>query len=298
MTEAATERARVRLTLVRRLEGVLGRVRGARTLRLARLALLPALLPACAPPPRMCFTEGDCGRAACVAGRCLASGATAAVLSSRRLLLDPVEIGWVRRGSGGSGNPATDVAVLGREDAARLFLRFDVPLPREATLVEGFLLLERAPGLDADTEPLALHVESVEGRWDARSLSWAQQPAVVGVGAARTTVVPAVAGIVRLDIRPLLERWRRRGREGDPASGGLAVVAEPAGPSGSASPSGLPVALVPLDVPPDQGDPVLQPEARPSTQPPSAFEPRAPLQAGPGDPRRQVQGPRLELYVR
>jgi len=240
----------------------------------------------CVPPPRMCASESDCGsQASCVAGRCVARGATPAIATARRLLLAPVDVGWVRRGEAAAGG----VATVGRGDGATVFLRFSVPLPSEVSLVEGYLLLERAPGLDSDPGTLTLHAARVEGAWDGRTLSWARQPVVVDLGAPVTTVQTGGGGaFVRLDVRAIVERWRRRdGREG-----GIAVMTE------GQTPSGLPIALAPVDVPADRDDPVLAPPPAPATQPPSPFEPRAVGPSSTGDPRRQTAGPRLELYVR
>lgn len=233
----------------------------------------------------MCSSESDCGaQASCVAGRCVVHGATPAIDTARRMLLTPVDEGWVRRGDAAS----SDVATLGRGDGATVFVRFAVPLPPEVTVVEGYLLLERAPAVDADPATFTLHAAMVEGAWDARSLSWGRQPGVVDVGAPVTTVQAAGAGPIRLDVRAIVERWRRR----DGMDGGIAVVA------GGRSPTGLSLALAPLDVPPDRDDPVLAARPAPVTQAPSPFEPHPAAPAIVGDPRRQVVGPRLELYVR
>ena len=240
---------------------------------------------ACAPAPRMCTAEGDCGtRAACVAGRCVLRAATPAIATARRILVAPIDEGWVRRGDAARG----DVATLGRGDGAIVFLRFSVPLAPEVTVVEGFLMLERAPGLEMGAEGLSLHAAGVEGAWDGRSLSWGRQPAVVEVGAAVTTVRPGEPAIVRLDMRSIIERWRRHPR----LDGGVAVVAD------GVARAGLPLALAPSDALADRDDPVLAPEPSRATRPPSPSDPRVATRTLSGDPRYQVSGPRLELYVR
>ena len=89
----------------------------------------------------MCTGARDCaGQSSCVAGRCVASGAAVAISTARRMLYDPVEIGYVRRG-GPPELPA--IASLGRSDGALAFLRFSVPLPPDAGVVEAYLLLDR-----------------------------------------------------------------------------------------------------------------------------------------------------------
>ncbi len=251
------------------------------------LALGAVLVSAsCVPPPRMCTSEGDCGaQASCVAGRCMAHGATPAIATARRLLVAPEDVGWVRRGDATGGA----VATLGRGDGATVFLRFSVPLPAETSLVEGYLLLQRAPQVDSDPGTLTLHASLVEGPWDRGTLSWGRQPRVVELGAPVTTVATAGGGtFIRLDVRAIVERWRRRDR----TEGGIAVVSE------GQTPSGMPIALEAVDTPRDRQDPVLAPSPAPTLQPPSPFEPRALATPVAGDPRRQASGPRLELYVR
>jgi hypothetical protein len=237
----------------------------------------------------MCAFESDCGaQASCVAGRCVAHGATPAIATARRLLIAPVDVGWVRRGEA-AGGAAASVATVGRGDGATVFLRFSVPLPPDVSVVEGYLLLERAQGIDSDPGTLTLHAARVEGAWDGRTLSWGRQPQVVELGAPVTTVQTGEGGaFIRLDVRAIVERWRRRDR----IDGGIAVVTE------GQTPSGLSLALAPADVPSDREDPVLSPPPAPATQPPSPFEPRAVGPSLAGDPRRQTAGPRLELYVR
>jgi hypothetical protein len=233
----------------------------------------------------MCSSESDCGaQASCVAGRCVVHGATPAIDTARRVLVSPVAQGWVRRGDGVGG----DVATLGRGDGATVFLRFAVPLAPELTIIEGYLLFDRAPVRDSDPATFTLHAAVVEGSWDARSLSWARQPSVIDLGSPVTTVQATGAGPVRLDVRTIVERWRRRER----LDGGIAVMTE------GESRSGLLLALAPLDIPVDRDDPVLAPPPAPVTQAPSPFEPHPSAPALVGDPRRQTVGPRLELYVR
>jgi hypothetical protein len=225
----------------------------------------------------MCSSETDCGtQASCVAGRCVARGATPAIATARRLLVEPVDIGWVRRSDG----PGGDVALLGRGDGAVVFARFSVQLAPEAKVVEAYLLLERAPGIDADPSPVTMHAARVTGAWDGRSLTWGSQPPVEEIGAPVTRVTATSGRWVRIDVGSLVDRWRKRG----PGELGVAVVTE------GQSATGLPIALGPVDVPAGSDDPVL------ATQP--APDGRVAGSAAVGDPRRQVGGPRLELYVR
>lgn len=256
------------------------------TLGRVGLALaVTSLAASCVAAPRMCVSESECGpQASCVAGRCVAHGATPAIASARRLLFAPTQVGWVRRGGQA---PSGDVAVLGRGDGAVLFLRFDVALAPEANVLEAYLLLDRAPGLDADPAWISLHAARVASAWDPASLTWAQQPAVVELGAPVTRVAPAGGALVRVDVREIVKRWRQRRAD----ELGVAVLGEGEGTLG------LPVALRPMDAPEGSEDPVFASRPAAVSAPPSPFEARPVPPGTVGDPRGQVPGPRLELYV-
>jgi hypothetical protein len=203
------------------------------------LALLVTLLltgVACAPPPRMCTGAGDCGGASsCVAGRCVTRGGVVAISTAQRRLYDPVAVGFVRRG-GDAPRPAT--VALGQGDGGTAFLRFAVALPPEASVLEAYLLLDRVADLDPAPAPIALHAALVASAWDERSLSWASQPLVQEMGSPVTWVLPAGGPVVRIDVRTLVERWRRRGGP----EFGLAVVSDgvPDGGKSANGPAGAP----------------------------------------------------------
>ncbi len=196
--------------------------------------MLPVLLVCCSTPQRMCVGEGACGaQGQCVAGRCLAKGAAADVETARRLLYEPVEVAYVRRGES-AGVPA--IATLGGSDGAVALLRFFVPLPPEARVVEAYILFERAAEVDVDPAPVALRAVRVLDPWDGRSVSWARRPRTEGTGSPVTLVRPASGPWVRLDARALVRRWRDRGD----SEQGVAIVAEANGPPGA---SGVALAL-------------------------------------------------------
>jgi hypothetical protein len=260
--------------------------RGVGVLGMLALPVLAGM--SCVPPPRMCSRESDCGsQAVCVAGRCVAHGATPAIDTGRRLLFAPVDLGYVRRDD---SSREMRLATLGcTRKPAIVFLRFSVPLAPEVLVLEAYVLLERATSVDADPVVIPLHVARVVTPWDGRSLSWATQPRFEEVGAP-VTQVPPVPGAVRLDVRDIVQRWRKRERD----DLGLAVLAE------GESATGVAFALTPADEARDRDDPVLAPPAGPM-QASSPFETRASTSAGSdgaGDPMRQQEGPRLELYVK
>jgi hypothetical protein len=207
-----------------------------------------------------------------------------AIDAARRLLFAPVDVGCVRQ-----DGDARDVAMatLGRSgERAAAFLRFDAIIPPEATVLEAYLLLERATDVDMDSTPVALHAARVVSPWDGRSLSWARQPHVEEIGSPVTRVVPASGPLVRLDVRELVQRWRRRGRE----EFGVAVLAD------TESVTGVVLALTAADAPSERDPGFAEPG---STAPfSSLFDVHVRSGAGVARPRAQFVGPRLEVYVR
>jgi hypothetical protein len=180
---------------------------------------------ACVPRPEMC-SHTECGaQASCVAGRCVAQGAVVAIGTARRLVYTPTEVACVRCVEGAGETPA--IARLGRTPAAIVLLRFAIDLPPEATIVEGYLDLARVEAAEADPVPLALHAVRIVTPWDERSVTWASMPLLAEVGAPLTRVSAASGPRVRLDVRDLVERWRRRARD----EFGVAVVTDGAGRS-------------------------------------------------------------------
>jgi hypothetical protein len=138
-----------------------------------------------------------------------------------------VEVGYVGR-TGGAGTPP--IAPFGKGDGAYALLRFSVPLSAEAVVLEAYVLLERASEVDCDPAPIDLHAAPVTAAWDERSLSWATRPRLEEIGSPVTRVVPAAGPWVRLDVRDLVQRWRRRARD----DLGLAIVTEGRSPTGVA----------------------------------------------------------------
>ena len=89
-----------------------------------------------------------------------------------------------------------------------------------------------------DPAPVVLHVAPVVDRWDGGRTSWADQPRRSKIGLPETRVSAESGARVRLDVRALVERWRRRG-EGELS---LAVLADGGGASGA---RGIAFALAP-----------------------------------------------------
>jgi len=233
-------------------------------LGLASVGALALAAPACARPALMCTSAADCGDvSSCVAGRCVAHGAVPAIAAARRLVYAPIDVGYVGASADGAcdGCAPPAIAVLGRGGSgsgARVLLRFAVPLSPDETVLEAYLLLDRAPGVDADPAPIALHAAPIVEPWSGADVRWARQPRTADAASPVTRVPATASSPVRLDVRGLVERWRRR----DGSDLGVAVVAD------ESTPSGIAFALAPLD---------------------------APTKAL---PRHQADAPRLELYVK
>jgi len=196
--------------------------------------LAGALAVGCAPTTHTCVAPNECGaRAACVAGRCQGLASTPAVDTARRVLVEPVAMAYVTRGDDAArAGDLPPTFTLGRraDGDARVLLRFAVPLARETTVVEAYLLLERTEAVESDPEPVVLHAARIVDRWDPRGVSWAFQPRVEETRAPSTTVVRDGRHLVRLDVRALVNEWPKH----DPKDQGLAVLADTTSPTGVA----------------------------------------------------------------
>ncbi|HEY4016077.1 MAG TPA: DNRLRE domain-containing protein [Polyangiaceae bacterium] len=256
-------------------------------------ALSSAASAGCMTHPRMCASESDCtAQASCVAGRCVAQGATAAIDTARRLVFFPVDVAYVGPGAGGRHDATVTLGRTGDEGAV-LLLRFAAPLPPEATVLEAYLVLERPAAIDVDPAPIVLHAVRIVAPWDGRSVTWAGAPRTQEVGAPTTRVFPAAGPLVRLDVRPLVQRWRRRTGN----DFGVAVEAEGASASAGTT-TGVAVALAP-SVGSDY-DPVVGYLAAPAGAPHpfDGFDGRGGGGSEVARPGRDLVGPRLEVYVR
>jgi hypothetical protein len=247
----------------------------------------------CMTRPRMCASESDCtAQASCVAGRCVAQGSTAAIDTARRLVFFPVDVAYV---APHTDRRAASTVTLGRTgDEGILLLRFAAPLPPEATVLEAYLVLERPAGIDVDPQPVVLHTVRIVEPWDSRSVRWATAPRTEEVGAPTTRVFPAAGPLVRLDVRPLVQRWRRRAG----SDFGVAVEADAASSAGAARTTGVAVALAPA-VGGDY-DPIIGYLAGPAgaAHPFDGLDSRVGGGSQVARPGRDLVGPRLEVYVR
>jgi len=243
---------------------------------------------ACAPRARMCTSVDECGRGvSCVAGRCLPDGGIPAIQNARRVVAAPESIAYLLRGDGAKEGAAPSFLTMGRDDRsdAVLLLRFNVPLPPDAKVIEAYVVLERTDLVDVDPTPIALHAVRIVEPWDARSVSWALQPKVQEVRAPTTQASPTGRSLVRIDVRELVRGWAAH----EKTDQGIAIVSE------NTSPTGIAFALLPLG---DPAAPAVEPAVAPVFGGRGALvDPRGSgLEALKSGPQRA--GPRLELYVK
>jgi hypothetical protein len=179
----------------------------------------------------MCVASAECvAQSACVAGRCQPDrpNVKPAIDAARRLVVRPVDLAYVRRGDGESDGALPPLFSLGK-DSAVLMMRFSVPVPVMANIVEAYVVLRRADAVDDDPSPVSLHATRIVDPWDGRSLSWARQPRVADVRAPASVVEPGGPSLVRLDVRELVRQWPRH----DPHDQGVAILADNETPTGA-----------------------------------------------------------------
>jgi hypothetical protein len=209
----------------------------------------------------------------------------------RRIVLAPIDVAWVRRGDvtppKEGAMPAVFTLGRGADGDAVLLARFSAALPKDARVVEAYLLLQRSDAVDADPAPISLHAARIVAPWDSRSVSWATQPAVEDVRLPSTRVDPAGRTVVRLDVRALVARWALHDRRDQ----GIAVVAE------NASPTGISFAFLP------PGSAAVGTQASPAAAGlgPLGFGGAERANGAPAAESVAAEGPgspRLELYVK
>jgi hypothetical protein len=222
------------------------------------------LAAGCAARPVTCQGVGSCGeKAACVAGLCQVDGAASDLARSRRLVLDPVDVAFIERGSGApAGSLASSVTLgcAGRGPAA-LLMRFN--LPREAEVLRAFLLVERDGDAPSDGAGVGLHAERVVAPWDPGGVSWRDGPALRDVQAPSLVLRRGGPSRLRVDVDALV----RHPRADEPPDQGVALVAD------RTSADGVSIVVIPKLTSAGFGDPDPGPVPGPS-------------------------GPRLELYVK
>lgn len=141
----------------------------------------------------------------------------------RRVVASPTDIAYVSTRTGPNPSDLPPVLVLGRKgDGAALLLRFAVPIAPEESVVEAYVLLDRADVVETDPQPISLHAARIIDAWDGRSISYERQPRWEETGSPGTIVSGAGRPLVRVDVRDLATHWKTR----DPRDQGLVIVAD------------------------------------------------------------------------
>jgi hypothetical protein len=209
--------------------------------RLFFLAPVVLVAFACVERDRLCASTTECGTtSACIAGRCQptlkddAGRIIPPMISSplvRRVVASPTDIAYVSSRGGKSPSDLPPVLVLGRKgDGAALLLRFAVPIAEEESVVEAYVLLDRADVVETDPSPISLHAARIIDAWDGRSISYERQPRWEETGSPGTIVSGSGRPLVRIDVRDLVTHWKAR----DPRDQGVIVMADDTSRTGMA----------------------------------------------------------------
>jgi hypothetical protein len=200
---------------------------------------------------------------------------------ARRLVIEPVAA--ARLAPRDARGEVSKVVTLGRarDAGSMLLLRFSLELVPETAIFDAHVVLDRAPSVQADPAAIPLRAARIIDPWDARSVAWGRAPRL-GDARLPATVVNGARASVRIDVRSLVQRWRRH----SPDDQGIAILAD------GASVTGMTFALA------DGGgasDDQASPLSVHAPGPPSLFASSEPAD---GRVESYPRGPRLELYVR
>lgn len=163
------------------------------------------------------------------------------------------------------------LVVLGRRGiGARVFFHFEVTLPKQGTLKSAAIVLTRSSDLDMAPAPVELHAARIVDPWDARLVSWPEQPRLVDARTPHVLVRRDGAKTVRVDVKNIVEGWPLE----DPSDQGIALVADSSTLTGAAfsyasggdAPPALEVMWAYPETPPKPPAPA-QPENRPGNRP-------------------------------
>ncbi len=221
----------------------------------ASAVALGALLAAASCVPR----PGPAG-VACRASSC---GADAGLTHGRRLVLSPVALAFIERGSRAVAGALPASVTLGRsgDSPSAVLLRFE--LPREVEVLEAYLLVAR--GDDASGtgggEGVGLHAERIVEDWAPGSVTWLHGPELRSAAARPFLVRRGGPRAMRVDVTDAI---RAPAAKDEPADHGLALVAD------RSTPGGVVIALGPSPSSPAVGDPD-------QAESPSPLEPRLEL---------------------
>ncbi len=191
--------------------------------------ILAASLVGCASRAVMCDRPNQCpGGASCVAGRCEAAKLSPSVADAERKIYEPTAVTAV---SASGESASVGEARIG--GGAILFTKFAVEIPKEAVIVEAYLLLQRAAD-DTNVPPFSLHARPVLEEWDSGSIRRSHVPPLGLSRTAETRVFDLSPRTIRIDVMDIVTKWQRGARP-------LGIAVEGTGPTGA----GAPFLLVP-----------------------------------------------------
>ncbi len=188
-----------------------------------------------------------------------------------RILVRADRIAFIEPEGKDPNGAVPSLVVLGRQGTgARALFHFGVTLPAKGTLKSATILLTRSSDVDMAPSPVELHAERIVDPWDARLVSWPEQPRLVDVRTQHVLVRRDGAKTVRVDVKNIVQGWPLK----DPSDQGIALVADSSTLTGAAfsyisradDPPTLEVMWAYPDAP-TKVDAPAQPENRPGNRP-------------------------------
>ncbi|MEO8799392.1 MAG: DNRLRE domain-containing protein [Polyangiaceae bacterium] len=176
---------------------------------------------ACGPAPTLKSAKGP------------ASTATTKEVEPRteRILVRADRIAFVEPEGNDPNGAVPSLVVLGRQGTgARVLFHFEVTLPAKGMLRSAAILLTRSSDVDMAPSPVELHAERIVDPWDARLVSWPEQPRLVDARTPHVLVRRDGAKTVRVDVTNIVQGWPLK----DPSDQGVALVADSSTMTGAA----------------------------------------------------------------
>ncbi len=150
----------------------------------------------CGVRPRMCSPK-ECARGdACVAGRCIKTGATPAVARSERYLFLP------RKRTVSPFRPI-DRGLVALRSGDELLLSFELSGLPKRTLVEAYVVLAIA-AIELDRSGGGFAAEPLDESWTVETALW-KQPHHGKSSTARTMLTSPASQLIRVDVRTFIK---------------------------------------------------------------------------------------------
>jgi len=183
---------------------------------------------------RVCAAGCEAGTT-CVAGRCRAADAPPSPVNSRRILLEPTDLAVIAS-STASGAELPDAVALGRAEdgTVELLLRFSAAFREGTEVMSAFVLLEPAPGAQAQATPTSVEMARILEPWQPTTVSWGRQPRLAIPALASVTPAPPDRPL-RVDVTQLVREWKKR----MPDDHGIALLVRGNSPVGTPYSTGM-----------------------------------------------------------